>query len=451
MPVNQDKLSVCAFKTRGETSEENVFGWYDYVPNLDKPCVLFLPGDGVSLFKNANGHYQDRINEMANGQLKKLNNLLEKRSIGKEIDTCIALYAFSDEFITNKQKARNLLMKKHNRGFRYEPEKKSQTDGDIPPEYIDEIYNKFIVNRISDEKGKRLPYDQASKNIRNLIILAHCHGAYTFLKLEEKMQQQMQELGYSKEERQKLQRDLFCVSYAPYCPLGVSKSTTISFCCAKDNVVKHNNNFQTAIQGLDDFRFSYFPKEKGEVFIAPDFLFEEFNGHNFLWEISSNKEKLQELDINPLYGRINQKQKTNSQDTQNTDYSREHYIILTTMLGNAVVNGALSTLERKPLPDTKKLVSEYKELNKKDGKIKTDEAVSAILRNIFDIAEINGKKEWVRIKEKINGTMKIRKEKEHKIKLLRTLALPNIGKPKRTSLEKGILKLKLYLNKKIRG
>ncbi|MBQ7304212.1 MAG: hypothetical protein IJW75_04775, partial [Alphaproteobacteria bacterium] len=160
---------------------------------------------------------------------------------------------------------------------------------------------------------------------------------------------------------------------------------------------------------------------------------------------------LQELDINPLYGRINQKQKTNSQDTQNTDYSREHYIILTTMLGNAVVNGALSTLERKPLPDTKKLVSEYKELNKKDGKIKTDEAVSAILRNIFDIAEINGKKEWVRIKEKINGTMKIRKEKEHKIKLLRTLALPNIGKPKRTSLEKGILKLKLYLNKKIRG
>ncbi len=451
MPINQSKLSGCAFKTRGETSAENVFGWYDYVPNLDKPCVLFLPGDGIHLLKNAHGPYHEHINEAANGQLKKLDNLLEKRSIGKEVDTCIALYAFSDEFFANKQKARNLLMKKHNRGFRYEPEKTSQTDGDISPEYIDEIYNKFILSRISDEKGKRLPYDQASKRIRNLIILAHCHGAYTFLKLEEKMQRQMQELGYSKEEQQKLQKDLFCVAYAPYCPLGVSKSTTISFCCAKDNIVKHNNNFQTTLQGLDDFRFSYFPKEKGEVFIAPDFLFEEFNGHNFLWEISSNKEKLQKLDINPLYSRINQKQKASSSDAQKTDYSREHYIILTTMLGNAVVNGALSTLESKPLPDTKKLVSEYNELNEKDGKIKTDEATSNILRNIFDIAEINGKKEWARIKEKINSTMKMRKENEHKIKLLRTLAIPNMGKPKRTSLEKGMLKLKLLINKKLRG
>ena len=34
--------------TRGPKTEANPHGWYDFEPNIDKPCILILGGDGTT-------------------------------------------------------------------------------------------------------------------------------------------------------------------------------------------------------------------------------------------------------------------------------------------------------------------------------------------------------------------------------------------------------------------
>ena len=195
MAKSEEKLSNSTYKTRGVKTQENPYGWYDFVPDVNKPCIFMLPGDGTS------------FDSVANSQLEKIVNLLEERGCEKEVDTCIVVYDFGVKFYDNKQEARNLLMNKYNRGAKKDKSTNSQPDSEIVnPEYIDDIFDRFFENRISNEKGEKLPYDEACRRIRNLIIFAHCHGAYTFLKLEEKMQRRMRELGYSDNERLGIQK-----------------------------------------------------------------------------------------------------------------------------------------------------------------------------------------------------------------------------------------------------
>ena len=75
------------------------------------------------------------------------------------------------------------------------------------------------------------------KRIRNLTVFAHCHGAYVFLKLEEMMQDKMKELGYTADERNIIQKQLFCVAYAPLTPVGINKSNVINFASAWDDAI----------------------------------------------------------------------------------------------------------------------------------------------------------------------------------------------------------------------
>lgn len=77
------------------------------------------------------------------------------------------------------------------------------------PQYVDSLFEKAILPRISSLNGKeKLSVEEACKRIRKLNIVAHCHGAYVALKLEEKMQAKMNELGYSNEERKQIQSQM---------------------------------------------------------------------------------------------------------------------------------------------------------------------------------------------------------------------------------------------------
>ena len=103
------------------------------------------------------------------------------------------------------------------------------------------------------------------------ISLCLAKFAYLFLKLEEMMQQKMKDFGYSDEERKAIQKQLLCVAFAPYAPLGVSKSTMISFGSVKDDEVWHQNAFHREAQNLDktgEFKLSYFEGKLGNVFVA---------------------------------------------------------------------------------------------------------------------------------------------------------------------------------------
>ena len=64
------------------------------------------------------------------------------------------------------------------------------------PKYVGEIFDKFLLPRISTDRGRRrLSADEAALRVRRLNIVAHCHGAYTALRLEEMMQEKMKELA----------------------------------------------------------------------------------------------------------------------------------------------------------------------------------------------------------------------------------------------------------------
>ena len=414
MTMAEEKISNSTYKTRGAKTQENPYGWYDFTPDVNKPCILMLPGDGTS------------FDSAANAQLKKIVELLETRGCEKEVDACIVVYDFGVKFYENKQEARNLLMHKYNRGTKNNTSSNKRPDKElINPQYIDDIFDRFFENRISNEKGEKLPYDEACKRVRNLTIFAHCHGAYSFLKLEEKMQHRMQELGYSKEERAGIQKQMLCTAYAPYCPLGVSKSTMISFCCAKDMVVRHGNNFQRNIQQLNNnnrLQISYFPKEKGEVFVVPSFMIDELDGHNFIWSFTKRKEIF--YDLKPT--------SQNNWITENNPIKSSQALI--GMMGNVLVNGVLNSIEKKPLPGTKDLVCQYREFGNNNALANSQ--VSDVFKTIYEIAENNGKIYWGAIHGLTHDSAKQKSELKSKIKRLRKYAEPNLGKPKRNKIEK---------------
>ena len=425
MAKSEEKLSNSTYKTRGVKTQENPYGWYDFVPDVNKPCIFMLPGDGTS------------CDYGANAQLKKIVELLKARGYEKEVDACVVVYDFGIKFYENKQEARNLLMNKYNRGAKKNTSSNEQRESEIiNPQYIDDIFEKFFENRISDDDGERLSYNEACRRIRNLTIFAHCHGAYTFLKLEEKMQQRMKDLGYSDIERLRIQKQMLCAAYAPYCPLGVSKSTMISFCCAKDTIIRHGNHFQNGIRYLNNnnrLQFSYFPKEKGEVFVAPSFMIDEMDGHNFIWNFPKRKETLYDLKPSFQINWIAENDPIKSSQA------------LTGMLGNVLVNGAISAIEGNPLPDTKELVCRYREVG--DDNELANSQISSAFKMIYAIAKNNGEACWNAIHGMAHDTAKKKNEEKTKIKNLRKYAEPNLGKPKRNGAEKLSISVQMYFDK----
>jgi acylphosphatase len=206
--------------------------------------------------------------------------------------------------------------------------KSTLNDDTMNPRYIKKIFDTAFLPRISDTDGKRISTEEAMQNIRKLNIVAHCHGAYTFLKLEEMMTAKMKELGYTKQEQQQIQKQLLCVAHAPYCPLGISKSTLISFCSAQDDEVSHHNNFQTEIVNLNkqgEMTLSYFPERQGNVFICSS-LGDGVEEHNFIG-----------YDINQK------------------GLSNEGKAILA-LSGKAIVNGVRGSIKNEPLADIETLI-----------------------------------------------------------------------------------------------
>ena len=132
------------------------------------------------------------------------------------------------------------------------------------PRYIQDIFDNVCLERISTN-GERIDTTQAAQNIRKAIIIDHCHGGYVALKLEELMLQKMQELGYKKSEQEKILKQLLVISYAPDCPLGISKAQTITFSSATDYQTNHCLKIKDYLQYYE-FGIAFFPNKMGNVF-----------------------------------------------------------------------------------------------------------------------------------------------------------------------------------------
>ena len=246
--------SKVSFYRRGGITETNPYGLSKAEGvGVGRPCVLVFGGDGV------------RTEKAINGYLGEVYRLLKDNGLEKNIDVYGVVYDFGDYM--NANFSRTKMMENHHRRVQIKKELSPET---LQPKYIKDIFDKMFLPRIS-ENGKKIEAAEAARNIRKLNIVAHCHGAYTALMLEEMMQNKMKELGYNKQESENIQRQLLVVSQSPYCPLGDSKSTFVSFASAMDTETQHYNNFEMALQAIrkeEKIPFSYFPDKRGNLFLA---------------------------------------------------------------------------------------------------------------------------------------------------------------------------------------
>lgn len=235
---------------------------------------------------------------------------------------------------------------------------KIKTEQDLHDEYLEDIFNAVFLPRISNNDGKlRLPLDVAMRRIRKINIVAHCHGAYVVLKMEEKIKNKMRELGYNQKEINDVLGQMLTVALAPGCPLGVSKTRMISFASAYDMMIMRPRNWVAqyikANQAID------MPKLMNGENVSGDWLYPSFlsdkNGEVFLirmgfkWVRDNGQNGPSSLEHN------------NARFVQGKEKSTNDGRLIFGMARNILKNATLNSVAQddgvKPLPPTRELVS----------------------------------------------------------------------------------------------
>lgn len=225
-------MSSVSVGRRVDKTEENLNGWCEVEQiSPDEVCVVCLGGDGTQDARAANGSvkgFQEEIDKV----------------FGKGIPVYGVAYNFAKG---GQNKTRK--MEYVRRGMINSQEQREKiaamNNGQEPDlAYIEEIYKRVIEPRITKNKGtERIDVEEAAAKLRKITFMAHCHGAFVALKLEDIMAQKMSALGYSAKERVLIQKQMLVVAQAPACPLGVSKSTTVSFLSANDGDMPRPLNY----------------------------------------------------------------------------------------------------------------------------------------------------------------------------------------------------------------
>lgn len=321
---------------------------------VDKAAVLMLGGDGT------------RNPKAANGYARKIEHKLTSEGIN-DVAIYSVFYDFGDEQMgCNPKQARNIQMKQFGRKIQLDTEKTAEN---INSKYLKQLFDIVIRPRL-EENGKRLPLQAAIQNIRKITFIAHCHGAYTFLKLEEMMQQRMSELGYTVAEKQQIQKQMLCIAHAPQCPLGASKSTMLSFASIKDPKLNSYNNFQVGLRKFDKkylFSFAFFPEKYGNIFIAAQ-IFDMWFERDIVG-----------LNVNPMeHTFIDYDNKDNLLTIEGD--------VMIRLSGNALVNAVKSSQNNTQITNVQNLVCDNKddliqtfEMLKKNG-LRTYKDILKILR-----------------------------------------------------------------------
>lgn len=327
---NTEELrSTVEYGERVSKTNDNPDGWkmMDEIP-MDRVCVLFLGGTGSDTPKAANGY------------LKTIESALLSADVRAPVGMFGVIYHFGDtrgdaEYAFDDKVARKIQMYKYGHKFGLDNPKTLSPDN-LNPRYVNELFERVFLPRIS-KNGKKIDVKAAVQNIRNIILVVHCHGAYTVLGIEELMRQKMTELGYSGPERDTIQKQLLCVAHAPYCPLGVSHSTFISFASTSDDKIRHYNQFESQARKIirhDGMGLSWFPGRRGNVFLVPQIITGECSSTSLF---SSE---------HTYY----------NYDTNERDFTPDG-ITLLAFEKNAIVNGVRAAIDGVPIPSVGKLVA----------------------------------------------------------------------------------------------
>ena len=208
-----------------------------------------------------------------NGLLKKVDDFVFKKCLFKpqDVQVCCAVCSFGKFF--DADVSRRLLMLSYQDYPTFEENledfsEEAQAEY-LMPNYVLEIFNTLFRPRLFDAQGCFLPFNEVYDLFRKLIFVVFCHGAYTMLKLEEKLKSVLEQSSYSAKQRKRLLSNIVVVAYSPDCPLGVSQFEFISLASASDLQTKHANGFVDYVHRgffVQDCGLCYLPKSKGNVF-----------------------------------------------------------------------------------------------------------------------------------------------------------------------------------------
>ena len=169
-------------------------------------------------------------------------------------------------------------------------------------QYIDDLFNRVLLPRISDTSGKRLPFDIVLHRIRKISFAIHCHGGFVYQKLENLAESKMHELGYSNDEINRALSQMLAVAHSPSCRYGANKSRFLGFASAADSFVDTPKNWVTeyirtkrnatdlamkqkgvAKKPNDWIKFCFLEGRLGQLFLVPNIFNQNENDleHNY--------------------------------------------------------------------------------------------------------------------------------------------------------------------------
>lgn len=141
---------------------------------LGHKTILILPG-------SATNSAQD-----ANGMCKIVRKLLSKDLVDK-VDICSLYYP-------KKTKYRQASVY---RGLKL----------------LDEYILPLVSKKNKDGGLEKISADRAAKNLRNLVVFTHCYGSYMLEAIDIKLAKDLQNLGYTPKEQERIQRQMFVVQH----------------------------------------------------------------------------------------------------------------------------------------------------------------------------------------------------------------------------------------------
>lgn len=205
--------------------------------------------------------------DKAFGYIEHLSSTIKNKS---DIDLYSAVYKFESldpmlvKAIAFRRAGRKILLDADTNIARHKEHKLDEINEQEPtPGYIEDLYEIVIAPRII--KGDAV---KTARNLRNLIIYSHCHGAVVVKQICDITIQQLRNAGFDENTANHCAANVIVIQHNPTAPLENAKFTTLNFMSASDDTLNYFDDFSKKVLKRDNLSPAYMGADYANVFIA---------------------------------------------------------------------------------------------------------------------------------------------------------------------------------------
>lgn len=223
--------------------------------DVSKPAVVILGGALTT------------SEDKAMGYIEHLANIIKNKS---SADLYAAVYKFGtvDPMLVKanvfRRAGRKMALDMDaNIARRKERELAEINEQEPTPGYIEDLYETIIEERIIRGNAEK-----TARNLRNLIIYTHCHGAVVVNHMTDMAGQQMKDAGFDDNTIKQCLANVIVIQHNPTAPLEQAKFTTLNFVSASDDTLNYLDAFSKTVLGRDDIKPAFMGANYANVFVA---------------------------------------------------------------------------------------------------------------------------------------------------------------------------------------